>query len=413
MITKITQILLIYLILFALVVPLSRSVWTVPNMFQNCHIIFLTYQFDLSSLDIHHNIPYFHELLCSNPYSPIVHNSFERNDSYMDIIGNHRSIHGPHSASRRVPLIFLNIGSTEKLTNTEIFSIFFDMQYSTMLYLNPSYIFLHTHQPTNPSNYDSYHTCHGIASLFLFSYNQPGKIYIPCITCEWEQIMEISKMDYPLRKIKSIWFSLNNNLHKNMVAVPLLWIYQYSQCDMTNFQPKMTTDFDICAISSLSVKHNFTLVDISLHQSGYYYDFHSNAILHQTLIDLIVRDFYSSYQMGWSNIQFIFVAPFPTALTGIQGLLSPFNTTVWAILIIACVIITLIIVVTDTGRHKVFRFIIDFLNIASILMGQVNGDSFLMFHNKKWVAVPILTVWFLGGRYLTMDNLYVGSIYSF
>ncbi|OXA45877.1 hypothetical protein Fcan01_19227 [Folsomia candida] len=67
----------------------------------------------------------------------------------------------------------------------------------------------------------------------------------------------------------------------------------------------------------------------------------------------------------------------------------------------------------DIKRRKCVQLIIGFLNVTSILLGQVNGDRFDMFHNKKWVAVPILTVWYLGGRYITMDNLYVGSIYSF
>ncbi|OXA38380.1 hypothetical protein Fcan01_26802 [Folsomia candida] len=223
---------------------------------------------------------------------------------------------------------------------------------------------------------------------------------------------EISGMDYPLIKIKFIWFSLNRNLNKENVAVSDVRAYKMSQCDTKQFNPKMSTSFGKCPILSLSVKHNFTLVDMSLHRSAYY-DFETGRILGEALIDWISGDFYSSYEVRWDNIQFMFVAPFPTGLTGIRALLSPFSETVWTIIIICCLTITLIIKVSDTKRFIAVKFIIDFFNVASILLGQVSGYIFVMFHNKKWVAIPILTVWFLGGRYLTMDNLYVGSIYSF
>lgn len=36
-----------------------------------------------------------------------------------------------------------------------------------------------------------------------------------------------------------------------------------------------------------------------------------------------------------------------------------------------------------------------------------------MFYNKKSVAIPILTVWFLCGGFIIMNNLYIGSIFSY
>ncbi|OXA46306.1 hypothetical protein Fcan01_19198 [Folsomia candida] len=198
-----------------------------------------------------------------------------------------------------------------------------------------------------------------------------------------------------------------------MVAVHSLWSYQNSQCDAKKYEPEMSSRFDSCPILSLSVKHNFTLVDISQQPYGNFYEIETKLILNPTWIDDIAHGQLSNYEVRWSNIQFILITPFPTALTGVRAFLSPFNETVWTILIIFCVVITLIIVVSDTEMGGVVKFMMEFLNVASILLGQVNGDCFLMFHSKKWVAVPILTVWFLGGRYLTMDNLYVGSIYSF
>lgn len=60
-----------------------------------------------------------------------------------------------------------------------------------------------------------------------------------------------------------------------------------------------------------------------------------------------------------------------------------------------------------------FSYIKDFLNVSSILVGQVNGDSFTMFHNKEGVAMPILIVWFFGAGFIIMNNLYMGSIFSY
>ncbi|OXA48367.1 hypothetical protein Fcan01_17260 [Folsomia candida] len=67
-----------------------------------------------------------------------------------------------------------------------------------------------------------------------------------------------------------------------------------------------------------------------------------------------------------------------------------------------------------TNRPALIQdFIQDFLNISLILFGQVGRDTFKMFYNKKWIAVPILIVWFLCGSFIIMENLYMGSIFSY
>ncbi|OXA46298.1 hypothetical protein Fcan01_19194 [Folsomia candida] len=226
-------------------------------------------------------------------------------------------------------------------------------------------------------------------------------------------MVDIDETDSDLTKINSIWFTLNSNFHTEMVAFDGDIPHRNTQCDAKKYEPELSSNFQMCSFLSLSLKHNFTLVKLSQHQYDYFYQLDLDIILYPNLIRDMGNGVISHYEVRWLNIQFIFVTPFPTALTGIRAFVLPFDETVWGILLTFCVIISLIIVIGDTKRRKFVKFLIEFLNVASILLGHVNGDSLTMFKNKKWVAVPILTVWFLGGRYITMDNLYVGSIYSF
>lgn len=52
------------------------------------------------------------------------------------------------------------------------------------------------------------------------------------------------------------------------------------------------------------------------------------------------------------------------------------------------------------------------INTTAILLGQVNVDNLKIF-NQRAFGVPILLVWLLCGRYIIMDNLYTGSIFSY
>ncbi|OXA46897.1 hypothetical protein Fcan01_18163 [Folsomia candida] len=128
-----------------------------------------------------------------------------------------------------------------------------------------------------------------------------------------------------------------------------------------------------------------------------------------------------SYRFGIYNVrfypvQFVFVVPLPTVLGGIEAFMAPFSTTVWTTLFLCCVTITLICACARVEKNawKVSENMVqDFLNVTSILFGQVSGTTLKMFGNKKWLAKIMLTIWFLGGGYTIIDNLYTGSIFSF
>ncbi|OXA47561.1 Glutamate receptor 3.7 [Folsomia candida] len=110
-----------------------------------------------------------------------------------------------------------------------------------------------------------------------------------------------------------------------------------------------------------------------------------------------------------------YVTPFPKALDGMNVFLSPFDDMVWVVLLLSCVTITFVIGLSRIKTVENFMSDVtqDLFNVTCILLRQVNGESLRMFNNRACVAVPILTVWFLGGCYVIMDNLYTGSVFSF
>lgn len=112
--------------------------------------------------------------------------------------------------------------------------------------------------------------------------------------------------------------------------------------------------------------------------------------------------------------EFLFVTPFPTGYNGLPVFLHAFDYEVWLCLLSFCVAITLIITLSSQDKDKIKfgELVWGFINVTCILLRQGNGNTFAIFSDKKWVAVPILIVWFLGGRYTIMDNLYTGSIFS-
>lgn len=127
-----------------------------------------------------------------------------------------------------------------------------------------------------------------------------------------------------------------------------------------------------------------------------------------------------TYYVTYNIIKYVYVSPLPTAVEGLTSFLSPFSYTVWLSLIGFCITITLIVrFVGHSAERKlsitklVEYFVHDFLNLSLLLFGQINGDSFKMFYRKLWVAVPILIVWLLGGGFIIMNNLYMGSIFSY
>ncbi|OXA48010.1 hypothetical protein Fcan01_17453 [Folsomia candida] len=392
---------LLGLLLILIPVP-SNCVWNKPDLFRNCHIILFTVQNNPSRGNASNfPPPYLITLLRSNPSSPITLAQLRiKNPKLVDILNKGNSPYGFPTYSRMTLVVFLHLTPTKfggRPYHRAIFKLY-----------NPSFLFQHCSDMFTTSNYASYEERVGTASLVLFNFKIPNKIFIPCIFCavsSTSKVLHSIGEYYSLPEIDRAWARVNNNLQqKRVVLLGNNILIVGNQCETKRFNVKLS-NFRSCTIVSLSKILNFTVATYRAWEPSIYY-------VYFNLVTGKFRRTYVVYHVRREMVQYGFVTPFPTAFNGMSVFLSPFDNLVWLILFAFCVTITLIVGLTE-AKNLVRNFIPDFLDVVCILLGQVNGDSLKMFHKKNWTAVTILTVWFLGGAYIIMGNLYTGSIFSF
>lgn len=216
--------------------------------------------------------------------------------------------------------------------------------------------------------------------------------------------------------IRTLWFSLNRNLNRNPVFIPADSQLSDYQCENSIFDVNKLYSLRLCRILSLSETFNFTPSLTYTRDSVY--NFYIYIILNPLTVDYVVnRGVLEANLIEYNIVKFGFVTPFPTALNGLDAFLSPFDELMWSVLLVLCVMVSLIVTFSRRlGNYTVIQstlnIIEDFLNIATILFGQVNAESVKTYY-KNVASVPLLTAWFLCGGYIIMDNLYMGSIFSY
>ncbi|OXA41132.1 hypothetical protein Fcan01_23997 [Folsomia candida] len=346
----------------------------------------------------------------------------------MSHINSNKSPLGPRARPNQVQIIFIpSISQVVDVDRTRI-PIFVIIQDYTLKHFNPTYIFQHVDNPGQTgqntlSYYREYYDLPGTAPIILFNFKLSHESFIPSVICSIPPLkIRISQDTSSLSKINNLWVKLNNNLHKKLVSINGPPKLPGNQGEVRNIQIKKQMSFGPCKFWLLSRKFKFTLVSQSRTAANapiYYFSL-GLVLKSKTVSDFSTNRKYVINDVTLIPVKFIFVTPFPTAFDGINAFLAPFDSNVWGILFLSCILINSTIRFTHTFASKytsitelLHHSIHDFLNITAILLRQVNGDTFKMFNNKKWVAVPILTVWFLGGCYIIMDNLYTGSIFSF
>lgn len=391
----------------------TRALWNTKNLFQNCHIVLVTFEITFNPP----NLPYVYNIHHSNPFTPIVLNQFGFNETHQWILGLDNSRLGPHAASRRIPVAIIHSRlDINKESGLDYFTMNTFMQRVTLEKLyNTAYIFQHTDDPFHEFNYKLYFTITGIAILILFSSKYANQLFIPCILCgrlKPEKLDVTSSRDFYFSKMSAIWFALNSNLHQSKVALSTFSSLPGDHCYTRKLQVrvKIPESFKYCTLWSLSKTLNFTMNsfnDLINH-------FVPQRVIDSRLVSSITTHrVQTPYRVDYNNVQFVFVSPLPTVLNGMSVFLSPFDDTVWVTLILSTVLITVVIRVSNRTNTLLHSVIGDFLNVNMILIGQFNGCCWKMFYHKKFVAVPILIVWMLGGCYIIMNNLYTGSVFSF
>lgn len=381
------------------------------NLFENCHLTFIYWRNNVELNNIHKAFPYFHGILQSNPYSPIILNEFYTSEGKYNFLGYDNSPLGTHASSRGTPVTFLHLQAATFKKKLASYDIYVYMQAAAVRHTNAAYLFQHNDKPESRINYRMYPNPNyiGTAVLILFNFNLPQHMFVPCIVCgPLPEKLLSNTSDFTLLKLRSLWFALNNNFHRKILTTtrPV----QGHQCDAREVKVTSLMFFDRCRIIIVAKALNFSVVHrkSGVVKGEVFYISHGDTLEYRVNSGQV-------REIAHDHFEFVFVTPFPTAYDGLSVFLSPFDYDVWTVLLTFCVIITLVITISRQDKDKI-RFaelIWDFINATCILLRQGGGNTFTIFYNKKWVAVPILIVWFLGGCYIIMDNLYTGSIFSF
>ncbi|OXA39846.1 hypothetical protein Fcan01_25278 [Folsomia candida] len=395
------------------------SPWETPDLFENCDITFITKKSIIRGGSSTENVsPFFTQIRKSNPYSAL--SQFEVNGTSQDSLLRHWSTLPGHS--KRISIIFVDLCSDPLKQAIHDITSYSYVHELVLKYLSHvSFIFQHHDSPWNTINFDK-HYVHArtlAAPLILVNEKFRDQVYIPCITCDSIAPVSIQMTGgtISMSNIATVWLTLNRNLHQKPVKVIASLPLNLDKCEITMLNVKLDLPpFKYCTMKSLSQAFNFTIVQGNTGAPIYY--FVPSYILTSEAVASITQALVI-YKVRYNVVQFVYFAPLPTAFEGLISFLSPFGPVVWITLVLSCVAITLIIgcaedsVAENQGTRKVDNYLIqDFLNVSGILLGQVNGDSFKMFHNRKRIAVPILIVWFFSAHFIIMNNLYMGLIFA-
>lgn len=381
----------------------SASFWLIRNYFYHCNIQFV--ELSENFRHVEDPPPYFYDVLTKNPTSPVIFNQIEMtNTTKKREVG---SVGSQHGRSGRLYIVVLHISGARSMSSRKIF---YRLHQTILRNFNPNYIFQHTDDPWNSINVKYYFDHLGSSKLTIFSTSLPRKIFIPCLTCLPSRIVGMSTI--PINELEVVWWSENNNLRQQIVE---LWDdgdLNETNCGV-NYVPHKNTWPSFCKIVHLYQNLNFTSVRnerfpvsvLAMWQSLY------------KTIHILIRNpwFYSPFSVEFEYVKFSVITQYPNALQGMNAYLLPFSVPVWVGLLVSCVTLCLIAQVQNytTSAFEIMRKIcLNIFKAAAILLGQINSSNLNIF-NRRSFGAPILMVWLFCGRYIIMDNLYTGSIFSY
>lgn len=387
--------------------PVTASIWSIQNYFGECNLRFLSWGGNIRN----NPPPYFHDILVRNPTSPISLNHILMNATRLQVLGSASSLIIPHSRSGRDSVAFIDISHTNKSMYGTV--VPYNIHLVVLLYFNPSYIFQHTDEPLNPINVKGYFNHAGNPKLIIFCLTSPRQIFIPCIACYGSSILRINTI--PLRDLGKFWWSENNNLQRKGLEVEEDLDLSRINCGVSYIPGKFTW-LRYCKIVHLIEKLNFSVVLGNKISKTPIYAVTLRKSLSGTIKFLTRKPiFYTPFSVEFEYAKFSVITKYPHALEGMNAFLLPLSGPVWAGLLISCGIICLMAQPGSDLKNWVETMQnigLNLMQITAILLGQVTRESLKIFGNQTFGA-PIMLAWLLGGRYIIMDNLYTGTIFSY
>lgn len=287
------------------------------------------------------------------------------------------------------------------------------------------FIFLHIDDfKNNRRSYQEYAKGQSPAKLLLFNIHDPDSVYIPCLPCRSNTIIEEKvTATLTLRQIGVKWDAQNLNLRRRIVQLfGPRGVQQGGKCGPTLWHFNKIYSPRFCTISTLRQQFNFTyqhwkVIDKPARQDIFGGISFSTVLLNETLKSMIENNF-GMYHVRFEKFKFSVVTSFPSVANNFATFLLPFDSITWILILISTLTISSLvpISVSYSGfgyRNGVIEHICDDLfQITAVLLGQSGkGDMTKIFSNKH-LALIVSIVW-LFGCYILMENVYQGSIFSF
>ncbi|OXA49808.1 hypothetical protein Fcan01_16003 [Folsomia candida] len=382
------------------------------HIFESCNLHFIR---NNESLENDTFSVYFTILRIQNKYTPFFLHNIPANgtisdaQAYLSFTLSQVQRDTGVAKSSRITATFLTLNNHGPLSMKILQNL--------MAVIRLNYVLAHVNWILSGKHYYKYYNMVPAGSkLFLFSLTTaPPQIFLGSIispeSIQATWLGTIAQLD-------SMWSAMNEkNLHRSIVLMPdKLPANWTGECgpNLLSFQEiefRPITEW-ICTLQVLGDKHNFTYAEARTLQVTKVNYMEFDVLLTQSKVDYLPKINGHIFYVDFEELKFAVVTNFPSKINSIFGVFTPFDGATWALILLSCLAMTLIIQFEgNIPRFTFLNMIGDFCLISSILFGQSIADKILRTMTNKKVSLPILTVWFFGS-YLLMDNLYQGTIYS-
>lgn len=286
--------------------------------------------------------------------------------------------------------------------------------WSILRQTNPTFLLGRVDTPVEIENYKNYGVGIGHSILALFSPDQPGSVYVPCVPCDTAPRKDVIS---EVGQISSLWTKYNKNMHRQIIEIPDhdgVGTFVKEYCG-----PVLLSNYSISTLNALTyvtclydaLGRHFNLTFKSISQikfEGVKYrkvgGFNSAALLTPGKIEDIIKHKSDVIVLSFNKFRLYFITQ-KLEDGNVFEVLSPFDALTWYSVILASILITMLVVISD--GFGVYSAIPNLLSVAVLLLGQVDTNVDKLFGRIRL----LLGIWSLG-CFILMGNLYWGPIFS-
>lgn len=364
-------------------------------------------------LDVAASMPYFHDIIQENSYTPLRHivlcqtrsrhhypNGFNLRKWY-DYNGTMKS------ARNKVLFAPLEAIKGSNPASVEYKCVF--LIYIADRVFHQEFVFGRTNRPLAKACLQRHAQFLGTVKLVLFEESHTSLHFIPRLTCSPITFSQLETISLP--HIQQAWDAENTNLHEYLIFVTTPVI---AKCGLLYEGFLKLQDTDFCPVSTIAEKYNLTVLEFN--RRMIVFDEKSFGVpLFSMFNQISLTDVVN--QLDFMLINFITVTSLPSPANGLATFLSPFDLETW------CCLVTSVISTAGFLQFVLYRPVNpckltcrvskmaeNMITVFSIFLGQV-GNSFRRAYRVGKIALLLVTLW-LFGNLILINNYYQGSIYS-